>query len=107
MSNGFRVVYAGPSLGVRLTLALALFQQHRTNEARQELTEAVRLAAPESFIARFRRKPAQAATPPTRYGRTWPLGGTPNPQDGQRTTRQMLDVQRRDLVYIERDTNRR
>jgi LuxR family maltose regulon positive regulatory protein len=34
-------------------VSLALFQQHKVNQARQVMTEAVRLAAPESFIRPF------------------------------------------------------
>jgi LuxR family maltose regulon positive regulatory protein len=42
-----------PSLGPRVLLALALFKQHKLNQARQVLAEAVRLAAPERFIRPF------------------------------------------------------
>lgn len=42
-----------PSLGARVLLAVALFAQHKLNQARQVLTEAVRLAAGEGFIRPF------------------------------------------------------
>lgn len=42
-----------PLLGARIILALALFQQHKMNQARQVLTEAARWAAPERFIQPF------------------------------------------------------
>jgi hypothetical protein len=36
-----------PMMQVRVLLGLALFEQHKLNQARQVMTEAVRLAAPE------------------------------------------------------------
>ncbi len=42
-----------PILAARIILALALFQQHKVNQARHVMAEAVRLAAPESFIRPF------------------------------------------------------
>ncbi|MBE2202482.1 MAG: hypothetical protein IAE79_27975, partial [Anaerolinea sp.] len=42
-----------PSPDARVLLALALFEQHKMNQARQVLVEAVRLAAPERFIRPF------------------------------------------------------
>ena len=42
-----------PILDARVMLALALFQQHKVNQARQVMTEAVRRAGPESFIRPF------------------------------------------------------
>ena len=42
-----------PILVARIMLALALFQQHRVNQARRVIVEAVRIAAPESFIRPF------------------------------------------------------
>ncbi len=45
--------YSEPILGARVMLARALFEQHQVNQARQVMAEAVRLAAPESFIRPF------------------------------------------------------
>lgn len=42
-----------PLMGARVLLALALFGQHKINQARQVMTEAIRLAAPEKFIRPF------------------------------------------------------
>ncbi len=42
-----------PVMRVRVLLALALFEQHKMNQARQVLAEAVRLAATERFIRPF------------------------------------------------------
>jgi LuxR family maltose regulon positive regulatory protein len=42
-----------PSLGARVLLALALFEQHKIYQARQLMAEAVRLAAPERYIRPF------------------------------------------------------
>ncbi len=42
-----------PILVVRIPLALALFGQHKVNQALQVMNEAVRLAAPERFIRPF------------------------------------------------------
>ncbi len=42
-----------PLMGTRILLSLALFEQHKMNQARQILAEAVRLAAPERYIQPF------------------------------------------------------
>ncbi len=42
-----------PTMQVRVLLGLALFEQHKLNQARQVMTEAVRLAAPERLIRPF------------------------------------------------------
>lgn len=42
-----------PIMIVRVMLALALFEQHKLNQARQMLSEAIRLAAPERLIRPF------------------------------------------------------
>ncbi|MCA9953348.1 MAG: hypothetical protein KC434_01420 [Anaerolineales bacterium] len=42
-----------PIMVVRVMLALALFEQHKLNQARQMLSEAIRLAAPERLIRPF------------------------------------------------------
>jgi LuxR family maltose regulon positive regulatory protein len=42
-----------PLLSARVLLALALYDQHKLNHARQILSEAIRLAAPERFIRPF------------------------------------------------------
>ncbi|MCA9971609.1 MAG: tetratricopeptide repeat protein [Anaerolineales bacterium] len=42
-----------PSLEARVLLAQALFAQHKMNQARQVLAEAVQLAAPEGFVRPF------------------------------------------------------
>lgn len=42
-----------PILGVRVMLALALFGQHRINQSRQVMADAIRFAAPERFIRPF------------------------------------------------------
>lgn len=42
-----------PLLSARVLMALALFGQHKLNQARQALSEAIRLAAPERFIRPF------------------------------------------------------
>ncbi|MCB8982602.1 MAG: hypothetical protein H6659_02125 [Ardenticatenaceae bacterium] len=42
-----------PLMGARVLLALALYGQHKLNQTRQVLLEAVRLAAPERFIRPF------------------------------------------------------
>lgn len=42
-----------PSLDARVMLAQALFAQHKMNQARRVLAEAVQLAAPEGFIRSF------------------------------------------------------
>jgi LuxR family maltose regulon positive regulatory protein len=46
-------LYLEPILGARVLLALALFEQHQVNQARQVMTEAVRLACSEDFIRPF------------------------------------------------------
>jgi LuxR family maltose regulon positive regulatory protein len=46
-------LYLEPTLGARVLLARALFEQHRINQARQVMAEAVRLAAPETFLRPF------------------------------------------------------
>jgi LuxR family maltose regulon positive regulatory protein len=46
-------LYLEPNLGARVLLALALFEQRLVNQARQIMTEAVRLAAPENLIRPF------------------------------------------------------
>jgi LuxR family maltose regulon positive regulatory protein len=46
-------LYLEPSLGARVLLARALFEQHQINQARQVMAEAVRLAAPEAFLRPF------------------------------------------------------
>ena len=46
-------LYLEPALGARVLLALALFERHQVNQARHTMTEAVRLAAPESFLRCF------------------------------------------------------
>jgi LuxR family maltose regulon positive regulatory protein len=46
-------LYQEPILGARVMLAIALFEQHQVNQARQVMAEAVRLAGPESFIRPF------------------------------------------------------
>jgi len=56
--NDFLVVHPNglafePILVARVPLALALFGQHKINQALQVLSEAVRLAAPERFIRPF------------------------------------------------------
>lgn len=45
--------YFEPILGARILLALALFKQNRINPARHAMAEALRLAAPESFVRPF------------------------------------------------------
>jgi len=42
-----------PVLGARIMLALALFGQHKVNQARQVMTEAIRLAESEKFFRPF------------------------------------------------------
>jgi len=42
-----------PVMSARVLLALALYEQHKVNQARQALAEAIRLAAPERFIQPF------------------------------------------------------
>lgn len=42
-----------PILGVRVMLALALFGQHKINQTRQVMADAIRQAAPERFIRPF------------------------------------------------------
>jgi LuxR family transcriptional regulator, maltose regulon positive regulatory protein len=42
-----------PLMGARIMLAHALFEQHKVNEARRVMTEALRLATPEGFIRPF------------------------------------------------------
>ncbi len=42
-----------PSMDARVLLSLALFEQHKMNQARQALAETIRLAAPERFIRPF------------------------------------------------------
>lgn len=42
-----------PLLGARVMFAIALFEQHQLNQARQVMAEAVRLAGPESFVRPF------------------------------------------------------
>jgi LuxR family transcriptional regulator, maltose regulon positive regulatory protein len=42
-----------PLMAARIMLAQALFEQHKVNEARRMMAEAVRLAAPEGFIRPF------------------------------------------------------
>jgi LuxR family maltose regulon positive regulatory protein len=46
-------LYLEPILGARVLLALALFEQHQVNQARQVMTEAVRFACSEDFIRPF------------------------------------------------------
>lgn len=46
-------LYLESNLGARVSLALALFQQHQLNQARHVMTEAVRLAAPEDLCRVF------------------------------------------------------
>ncbi len=46
-------LYLEPNLGARVLLALALFEQRHVNQARQVMTDAVRLAAPENLIRPF------------------------------------------------------
>jgi LuxR family maltose regulon positive regulatory protein len=46
-------LYLEPTLGARVVLARALFEQHQVNRARQVMTEAVRLACPEGFVRPF------------------------------------------------------
>ncbi len=45
--------YPEPIMGARVMLAIALFEQHKVNQARQVMAEAVRLAGPESFLRPF------------------------------------------------------
>jgi LuxR family maltose regulon positive regulatory protein len=45
--------YYEPMLAARVMLAVALFEQHKACEARQVMTEAIRLAAPEAFLRPF------------------------------------------------------
>ena len=45
--------FSEPNLGARVMLAIALFEQHKVNQARQVMVEAVRRAGPESFIRPF------------------------------------------------------
>ncbi len=42
-----------PLLSARVLLAMTFFEQHQLNQARQAMAEAVRLAAPESFLRPF------------------------------------------------------
>lgn len=42
-----------PMMNTRVLLALALYEQYKLNQARQVLSEAIRLAAPERFILPF------------------------------------------------------
>ncbi len=46
-------LYVEPNLGARVLLALALFEQRHINQARQVMTDAIRLAAPENLIRPF------------------------------------------------------
>lgn len=46
-------LYLEPILGARVLLARALFEQHQVNQARQAMTEAIRLAYSEEFIRPF------------------------------------------------------
>ncbi len=46
-------LYLEPILGARVLLARALFEHHQVNQARQLMTEAVRLACTEEFIRPF------------------------------------------------------
>jgi LuxR family maltose regulon positive regulatory protein len=46
-------LYLEPTLGARILLALALFEQHQVNPARQVMAGAVRLACPEGFLRPF------------------------------------------------------
>ena len=46
-------LYLESILGARVLLALALFEQHQVNQARQVMTEAVRFACSEDFIRPF------------------------------------------------------
>ena len=46
-------LYLEPILGARVLLALALFEQHQVNQARQVMTEAVRFACSEELIRPF------------------------------------------------------
>ncbi len=46
-------LYLEPTLGARIVLARALFEQHEINYARQVMAEAVRLACPEDFVRPF------------------------------------------------------
>lgn len=45
--------YQQPTLGARVLLALALFEQHKTNQARRLIAESLRRAAPESHLRPF------------------------------------------------------
>jgi LuxR family maltose regulon positive regulatory protein len=51
--------YSEPIMSARVLLALVLFEQHKINQARQVISEAVRSAAPESFIRPFIEQDAQ------------------------------------------------
>ena len=46
-------ILAVPPIRPRILLAIALFEQHKVNQALQAIKEAVRLAAPEQFIRPF------------------------------------------------------
>jgi LuxR family maltose regulon positive regulatory protein len=46
-------LFKEPILGARVLLACALFEQHKVNQARQVMVEAIRRAAPESFLRPF------------------------------------------------------
>ncbi len=46
-------LYLEPAYGARVVLALALLAQHKVNQARQVMAEAVRLAAPEGALRPF------------------------------------------------------
>ena len=46
-------LYVEPLLGARVLLALALFEQHQVNQARQVMADAVRFACPEGFLRPF------------------------------------------------------
>ncbi len=50
-----------PLLGARIMLAIALFEQHQLNQARQVMADAVRLAAPEAWLRPFLDYGAQCA----------------------------------------------
>ena len=46
-------LYLEPILGARILLAGALFEQHQVNDARQVMSEAIRLGCPEEFVRPF------------------------------------------------------
>ncbi|MBI5303920.1 MAG: hypothetical protein HY868_17420 [Chloroflexi bacterium] len=46
-------LYREPLMGTRILCALALFKQNKPNQARQAMTDALRLASPEGFLRPF------------------------------------------------------